>query len=416
MNKKLTAISLYTGAGGLDYGFEAAGFSTAAAVELDETCVRTLKQNRRWPLISDAIEKVTTADLLSKSGLRAGEADILIGGPPCQPFSKSGFWASGDTRRLADPRANTLTSFLRVLEEARPRAFLMENVEGLGFRGKDQGLQYIESQLAEINRRQKTKYRPSTALLNAADYGVPQLRRRLFIVAARDGTQFEFPEATHAPLEETGTPKKAAYRTAWDAIGNVRPLKSEDLKVRGKWADLLATIPEGQNYLWHTERGGGEPLFGWRRRYWSFLLKLAKDMPSWTIQAQPGPATGPFHWQNRRLSAGEMARLQTFPKDIAFAGSYADVQRQLGNAVPSLLSEVLAREISSQLLKRPIAGKLQLAIGQSRTAAPKPEKLKRIPQKYLELRGTHAAHPGTGKGYRATSRGDSIDLFAEEAI
>jgi DNA (cytosine-5)-methyltransferase 1 len=408
--KKPTVLSLYTGAGGLDYGFETAGFRTAVAVELDDICVRTLKQNRRWPIISDDIHNVATNDILTKAGVSAGAADILIGGPPCQPFSKSGFWASGDTKRLDDPRASTLKSFLRVVEDARPRAFLMENVEGLGFRGKDSGLQYVEAQLAEINHRRKTNYRPSTAVLNAADYGVPQLRKRLFIVAARDGTEFIFPETTHVSPEAIGLMKKPAYRTAWDAIGSIRPPGSEDLEVRGKWAELLASIPEGQNYLWHTERGGGEPLFGWRRRYWSFLLKLAKDMPSWTIQAQPGPATGPFHWFNRRLSPREMARLQTFPKDIVFAGSYADSQRQLGNAVPSLLAEVLAREISSQLLNRPVTGKLQLAIGQSRTPTPGPEKVKRVPAEYLALRGSHTAHPGTGKGYRATSRVSSIDV------
>src|SRR6185312_12245754 len=112
-------------------------------------------------------------------------------------------------------------------------------------------------------------------------------------------------------------------------------------QLRGKWADLLPSIPPGMNYLWHTDRGGGEPLFGWRRRYWSFLLKLAPDQPSWTIQAQPGPATGPFHWDNRRLTGREMARLQTFPDDIQITGSLADAQRQIGNAVPSLLAEVL---------------------------------------------------------------------------
>ena len=101
---------------------------------------------------------------------------------------------------------------------------------------------------------------------------------------------------------------------------------------------LLPTIPEGQNYLWHTERGGGEPLFGWRRRYWSFLLKLAKDLPSWTIQAQPGPATGPFHWDNRRLSVREMARMQTFPDNVVIKGEYAPGTCSASLAMPCLPS------------------------------------------------------------------------------
>lgn len=414
--KKFTAISLYTGAGGLDYGFEAAGFRTAVAVEMDERSVETIRLNRRWPVIQDDINAVPTKDILAKAKLRAGEADVLIGGPPCQPFSKSGFWATGTTKRLQDPRASTLENFLRVLEEAKPRAFLLENVEGLGFRGKDEGLQYVHSRLDEINAKQGTRYRAFTAILNAVDFGVPQLRRRLFVVGARDGVTFTFPAPTHFASDEL-LGGKNRHLTAWDALRGVRLLKSEheELRVRGKWADLLPTIPEGQNYLWHTERGGGEPLFGWRRRYWSFLLKLAKDAPSWTIQAQPGPATGPFHWENRRLSVREMAKLQTFP-DVQIARSYADAQRQLGNAVPSLLAEVLARAISLQLLGRSINGGLALAIKPSKQLAPAPQKPTKVPTAYLSLRGEHDAHPGTGRGYRASQRQELLAFDPQEVL
>src|SRR5260221_13645095 len=109
-------------------------------------------------------------------------------------------------------------------------------------------------------------------------------------------------------------------------------------------------MPEGDNYLWHADRCGGKPLFGWRRRYWSFLLKLAKARPSWTIQAQPGPAIGPFHWDNRYLSMRELCRLQTFPDDVHVVGTRASIQKQLGNAVPSLLAEVMAREMRGQMV------------------------------------------------------------------
>src|SRR5690242_2930143 len=115
--KKLSAISLFTGAGGLDLGFEAAGFETKVAVEFDERCVETLRANRAWPVISRDISRISTAELLGTSGLDVGEADILMGGPPCQPFSKSGYWANGQSKRLRDPRANTLTEYLRVLKE-----------------------------------------------------------------------------------------------------------------------------------------------------------------------------------------------------------------------------------------------------------------------------------------------------------
>src|SRR5207249_2951654 len=144
------------------------------------------------------------------------------------------------------------------------------------------------------------------------------------------------------------------WRTAWDAIADVNPSTAEDLDAQGKWADLLPSIPEGQNYLWHTNRLGGMSLFGWRTRYWGMLLKLAKNRPSWTIQAQPGPAIGPFHWDNRRLSTRELCRLQTFPDDVNIVGGRGSAQKQLGNAVPSLLAEVMGRAIKVQLLDEPV--------------------------------------------------------------
>jgi DNA (cytosine-5)-methyltransferase 1 len=279
----------------------------------------------------------------------------------------------------------------------------MENVEGLGFRGKDEGLHYIKRRLERINARQRTNYKIATAVLNSADFGVPQLRRRMFIVGARDGSLFRFPTPTYFPPEEENLGVGPPYLTAWDALHHLRVTKDAgDLTVGGKWADLLPTIPEGHNYLWHTERGGGEPLFGWRRRFWSFLLKLAKNAPAWTIQAQPGPATGPFHWCNRRLSVREMARLQTFPTDVQIAGRYADAQRQLGNAVPSLLAEVLAREIRAQLLRTPLNGRLTLGIRRCRTPPPPPERT--IPVPAAPMRRTLGPAEAIGRsGERWTS-------------
>ena len=410
---KFSAISLFTGAGGLDLGFEAAGFKTAVALEIDARCVVTLRANRRWPVIDRDIMDVPTSELLAEGALKPGEVDVLIGGPPCQPFSKSGFWASGSARRLDDPRASTLRAYMRVLEEGQPRAFLLENVEGLGFRGKDEGLKLVTAELARINAKHRTRYSASIAVLNAADFGVPQLRRRLFVVGARDGTRFDFPAASHVdPTLAAPLDTRARYRTAWDALHDINA-SAPGLAAKGKWANLLPSIPEGQNYLWHTDRGGGQPLFGWRRRYWSFLLKLAKAQPAWTLQAQPGPATGPFHWTSRRLSMREMARLQTFPDDFIVTGTMADAQRQLGNAVPSLLAEVLARAIARQLLgERTNREALALALPQA-PPVPAPELVTKVPVAYLGLRGTHDAHPGTGKGYRAATRPGSDQIAVE---
>jgi DNA (cytosine-5)-methyltransferase 1 len=403
MNKP-KVISLFSGAGGLDYGLEAAGFETAVALEMDHDCCETLRANRRWPVIERDIMDVPSAEILKVAKLKVGEAALLVGGPPCQPFSKAGYWSKGDSLRLDDPRANTLGAYLRVLEDARPRAFILENVEGLAYRGKDEGLRLLLDAIEAINQRTGCKYRPVVQVLNAADYGVPQIRKRVLIVGLREGGEFVFPQATHAeaPAQDLFNTLEP-HRTAWDALADVEPDASEDLAPRGQWADLLPSIPEGHNYLWHTDRMGGMPLFGWRRRFWSFLLKLAKNQPSWTIQAQPGPAIGPFHWNNRRLSMRELCRLQTFPDDVVITGSRTEVQRQIGNAVPSLLAEVVGREIRRQALSAKVTEPLKL-MPPSRGPAPAAEPLQRVPRKFWKHRGEHSAHPGTGQGNAALAR------------
>ncbi|HYU33243.1 MAG TPA: DNA cytosine methyltransferase [Thermoanaerobaculia bacterium] len=409
-------ISLYTGAGGLDLGFEAAGFETAVAVEMDPEAVATLRRNREWPVLDRDIHSVSSQELLDTASLRVGEADALIGGPPCQPFSKSGYWASGDTLRLDDPRAGTMAAYLRILRDTLPKTFLLENVPGLAYREKSEGLELIQRTIKRINRDCGTDYRIKVAKLNAADYGVPQLRERVLVIGHREGREFSFPQATH--FERNGSDLPAgmqAYTTAWDAIGDLEDERSSALLLKGKWADLLPSIPEGENYLWHTERGEGLHLFGWRRRYWSFLLKLSKQLPSWTIQAQPGPAIGPFHWNNRRLSARELCRLQTVPDSYEVLGSLSSAQRQIGNAVPSALAEVIGRAMRRQLLGHRIKLESTL-IPRRRQPIPAPEPVRPVPGKYRHLVGNHEAHPGTGKGFAASRRhGQEMRLDEETA-
>ena len=130
------------------------------------------------------------------------------------------------------------------------------------------------------------------------------------------------------------------------------------------------------------------------------MLKLAKDRPSWTVQSQPGSATGPFHWRNRRLSARELCRIQTFPDDYRISGSLSQVQKQLGNAVPSLVAEILAMEIRRQLLDAPLRRKTPRLAVEKRDDLPPPETVKRVPKEYLHLVGNHPEHPGTGKGHQ----------------
>jgi DNA (cytosine-5)-methyltransferase 1 len=396
----LKLVSLYTGIGGLDFGFEAAGFETVAAVEMDGAACRTIRLNRDWPVLEGDIHDITSQQIMDAAGLRPGEADVLIGGPPCQPFSKSSYWVNGDALRLDDPRADTLTAYLRVLRDLRPKAFLLENVYGLAYKGKDEGLRHLLKGIDQISRETGTRYSINWKVLNAAEHGVPQIRERVFLIGSREGAPFVFPKPTHcAPEDRTILDEGLEpFRTAWDAIGGLPAHPNEPgLQMGGKWADLLPSIPEGQNYLWHTGRNGGMPLFGWRTRYWSFLLKLAKNLPSWTIQAQPGSAIGPFHWTNRKLSKRELCRLQTFPDDLQFDCGRGDVQKMLGNAVPSLLAEVLARAIRRQLLgDMEELGPLKL-LPPLRRPMPAPEPIRPVPSKYHDLIGDHPDHPGERK-------------------
>ena len=411
-------ISLFAGAGGIDYGFEAAGYETCFTNDFNADCCSTLLTNRSWPVIERPIEDVPAKQILSESGLKVGDAHVLIGGPPCQPFSKSGYWANGNTGRLKDPRAQTLIEYMRCVDELLPEVFLLENVHGISYSGKEEGLLLLAKMMAQINERRGTSYQGSWSVLNTADYGVPQARKRFFLVAHRDGKIFTFPNRTHASLPlDTGQrghlrQHVRPYVTAWDAIGHISPSPDEDLAVKGRWTGLLPSIPEGENYLWHTNRKGGLPLFGWRRRYWSFLLKLAKDRPSWTIQAQPGPAIGPFHWKNRRLSVQEMAAIQTFPESLTFAGGRVSIQRQLGNAVPSLMAEVLARAIAQQLFGATYEDEPKLSVPLNRPI-PTPEPLGTVPKDFLDLVGEHPDHPGEGRGAAARRRSgdEALTLF-----
>lgn len=411
-----TLISLYTGAGGLDLGLEAAGFQTRVAVEIDRDAVETLRENRPWEVIDQDIHSAacSSPQILARADLHVGNADLLVGGPPCQPFSKSGYWAQGDARRLADPRATTLEAYLRVLRDTQPRAFLLENVPGLAFSKKNEGLVLLKKTIKSINAEVGTDYSFHVGVLRAAEFGVPQDRERVFIVGARDGSDFTFPAPTHGAfardVEAQGDLLPPAvegqipFLTAWDAIGDLEDDDDPELRVRGKWADLLPTIPEGKNYLYHTDRGEGLPLFGWRRRYWTFLLKLSKRLPSWTLTADPGSAIGPFHWKSRRLSAAEMMRLQTFPLEYRIKGNHRSAQRQLGNAVPSALAELLGLEIRRQLFGEHQVRTALSLLPHRRGEIPPPEPITAVPAKYHELIGEHEAHPGTGRGPGARAR------------
>jgi DNA (cytosine-5)-methyltransferase 1 len=336
------AISLFSGAGGLDLGAEAAGYRVAAAVERDRDAALTMEKNFEHlasPVIQDDILNVPTREILAAAGLRRGQRpELLVGGPPCTPFSKSGFWLEWK-RAGMDPDASLLQAYTRVLSEAKPRRFVLENVYALTYKNKASQPAY-ERLLREIG---EAGYEFRAKVLNAADYGVPQARPRLFVIGVRKGEPVpEHPEPTHGGKWERRTTGHAEqpHVSAGEALAGLVSEPEPEEVTRGQYLDLLPSIPPGENYLYYTEeRGHPEPLFKWRSRYWSFLLKLDPTRPSPTIQAQPGPNVGPFHWDNRRLRVAEVKRLFTFPDGFELVGNRRSVQAQLGNSVPPLLAQ-----------------------------------------------------------------------------
>lgn len=189
--QRISAISLFSGAGGLDLGFSAAAFDVKAAVEMDPAACQTLRTN--WPklrrrLVQRPLEAVPTSELLGIAGLSVGEAGIVFGGPPCQSWC-----VAGNRLGFDDPRGRSLFEFCRVVREAQPRTFCIENVPGLlRYGGSD-----LLARIRDAVSSNSASYELTAQVVNAAEYGVPQTRRRLFIVGWRGSGEFYFPAATH---------------------------------------------------------------------------------------------------------------------------------------------------------------------------------------------------------------------------
>jgi len=351
MCRELNAISLFSGAGGLDLGVEQAGYDVVYAIEHDPIAVATLNLNRaRWfPELAEVepldITQLDPLAIMADLELEAGDIDLLVGGPPCVAFSKSGFHLDYK-RQGRDPRAGLLGDYLRFLDALRPAAFLLENVFGLAYR--NQSAPFFEALKAGIR---ELGYSLTYGVLNAADYGAPQNRQRLFMIGARDGTKLMHPRPTHWGQHERRRPPEDVgsllpHVTAGEALADVTAESEADETVNGKYGHLLPDIPPGGNYLHYTSHEGHQqPLFEWRSRYWTFLLKLDPGRPAPTLQGQPGPYVGPFHWENRRLRVPELVRLQGFPDSYEFVGTRRDVQLQVGNSVVPPLAAIVAGAI-----------------------------------------------------------------------
>lgn len=217
--KSLPVISLFSGAGGLDIGFEQAGFKTAVMVEFDPACCRTLRKNMPdVPILEGDINQIETSTILSAAGIRPLDAALVIGGPPCQSFS-----LAGKRMGLNDPRGKLVLEFIRVVREALPKAFVMENVKGLTNWEGGKALDAILNEAqTPIQYNGKTYcYKVNYKVLNAADYGAPQFRERVFIVGNRMDLDFVFPDKQYGP---SGNDKGLKpYKTVREAINDLPP-------------------------------------------------------------------------------------------------------------------------------------------------------------------------------------------------
>lgn len=365
---KLKAIDLFCGCGGITSGLQSAGFEVLAGLDVEPKYIQTFKHN--FPDTKAMCVDVSTyapAKLMADLGLKRGELDLLAGGPPCQGFSKNVPRAV----REAEAKNNKLIrAFLDYCEQLLPKWIVMENVAEMR-NGFDQTFtNEIEARLQDAG------YEVIHDVLNAADYGVPQRRRRAFFIARRDKVSPSHPEATHAAEPEPGSLfQTRKHVSVWEAISDLPSLKhGESLdpykyevkpqsdyqramrnpdgvvknhiarKLQPTQYERLASIKPGQGIKDLPDHL--RPKSGYSGAYG----RLTKDMIAPTITRwvfHPGSGRWGHPVDKRVLSIREVARIQGFPDSFEFIGSYCDQAGQLGNAVPPLLAQRLAESIIS---------------------------------------------------------------------
>jgi len=374
--EQIKAISLFSGLGGIDIGLHQAGVETVACVEKNDTAAETLKINSRkhpekpnqnqisvpekypWKVIDTDIREVDAEDIFEECGADKDRIDLVVGGPPCQTFSRSN---EGSRSGTDTERGKLYQEYAKILHQIEPEAFIFENVRGLKSANGGKDLEMVREEL------ERDTYDTEFKVMNAANFGVPQTRKRIIIVGIKPDVEFEFPEPSHT---ENGEGNTEEWVSAGEALSEFEI--DQDIEQDGgytnaigsKYGPLLKNIPQGANYQHFSERKYNpekgeyversedeleEKEFGWRTRHWNYLLKLDRKRPSWTLQAAPGTTVGPFHWRARKLSLLEQMKLMTIPLDYYIAGPPAEIQKQIGNAVPPNLAEAVANKLADCL-------------------------------------------------------------------
>lgn len=370
----LKAVDLFCGCGGISVGLKKSGFEVIAGIDIEKKYLASFKHNfPNAKALNTDITTVSPTEFMLAVGIASGELDLLVGGPPCQGFSKN---VPRKNRYLEDPKNLLVKSFLDYCEVLQPKMILIENVAEM-----KNGFEEAYSQEI-INRLQEEGYTVTTAVLNSADYGIPQRRRRAFFMANRYGIQFSPPRPTHAPIEKSINRTidlfaQPTHVTVWEAIGdlpNVEHGQGVELtcyrskphneyqalmrknkqevknhiarKLTDKQYERLASISPGQGHKdlpIHLQTKGG---------YSGAYGRLTKDMIAPTITRwvfHPGSGRWGHPEDIRTITIREVARIQSFPDDFDFVGSYNDQAGQLGNAVPPLLAQAIVQNMKNQL-------------------------------------------------------------------
>lgn len=372
--KKLKAIDLFCGCGGISIGLKNAGFNILAGIDIEKKYIASFQHN--FPdskaIISD-ISLMSPAHFMKEIRIEPHELDLLVGGPPCQGFSKN---VPRKNRFLEDPKNLLVQSFLDYCEALRPKMILMENVAEMKNGFGEAYSQEIMKRLAEYG------YTVTAMVLNSADYGIPQRRKRAFFMANRFGIKFTIPEPTHKQYDKKIIKIQSLFDenshiTVWEAIGDLpsiehgqgdnetvyltKPQNAYQEKIRSgltkvknhvarKLSNIqyerLSSIEPGQGHKdlpQHLQTKGG---------YSGAYGRLTKDMVAPTITRwvfHPGSGRWGHPVDIRTLSIREIARIQSFPDNYEFVGSFTDQAGQLGNAVPPLLAQVIANHMKNQL-------------------------------------------------------------------
>lgn len=344
---ELNAIDLFCGCGGLSYGFERAGYNILLGIDNDKKALETFELNHKGSKsMCGDITEITYKDHI-KPLIGDKKIDVIIGGPPCQGMSLSG------PRKFDDPRNKLYLSYIRLVDEIRPKAFVIENVPGLV------GLFGGQIKDSIINKFTEMGYSIQYKIMCTADYGVPQNRKRVVFVGLKEG-EFEYPK----PLQEIVTCKMALsdlpplidelgeenvdYATeATNTYQQLMRARADKVKnhIAASHSDkvkhIISLVPDGGNYKDLPEE------YRDSRNFHVAWTRFASDKPAPTID------TGHrhhFHYKyNRVPTVRECARLQSFPDDFIFLGNKTQQFRQVGNAVPPLMAECIAQQLKKSL-------------------------------------------------------------------